>query len=74
MHLKTSLAQVKDQCNISIFYVKLEEKIRTNVNHARKNLLIDQILRKSSIKSKNVPNFDDDKKKMTIFQINEIST
>lgn len=42
--------------------MKLEEKIRTNVNHARKNLLIDQILPKSSIKSKNVPNFDDDKK------------
>lgn len=33
-HVKNSLAQVKDQYNLSKFYMKLGEKISTNVNHA----------------------------------------
>lgn len=58
MHVKNSLAQVKDQYNLSIFYVKMGEKISTNVNLAGGNLPIDPILCKSSLKGKNVPNFD----------------
>ena len=59
MHVKNSLAQVKDQYNLSIVYVKMGEKISTNVNHAGGNLPIYQILCKSSLTSNNVPNFDD---------------
>lgn len=58
MHVKNSLAQVKDQYNLSIFYVKMGEKISTNVNLAGGNQPIDPILCKSSLKGKNVPNFD----------------
>lgn len=43
MHVKTSLVQVKDQYNPSIFYVKLGKKISTNVNHAGWKLPFDQI-------------------------------
>lgn len=59
MHVKNSLAQVKDQYNLCIFCVKLVEKISTNVNHAGGNLPIYPMLCNSSLKSKNVPNFDD---------------
>lgn len=34
MHLKNSLAQVEDQYNLKIFYIKLVQNINTNVNHA----------------------------------------
>lgn len=58
VHIKNGLAQVKDKNNLSIFYVKSGEKISTNVNLAGGNLPIDPILCKSSLKGKNVPNFD----------------
>ena len=58
VHIKNGLAQVKDKNNLSIFYVKSGEKIRTTVNLAGGNLPIDPILRKSSLKGKNVPNFN----------------
>lgn len=53
------MAQEKYQYNLSIFYLKLGEKISTNVTHAWGNLSKDQILCKSSIKGKNMPDFDD---------------
>lgn len=57
---KKSLVQVKYWHNLSLFYVKLGDKlIRTNGSHAWGNLPIDPMLCKSSLKGKNVPNFDD---------------
>lgn len=45
---------------MSIFCKKTEEKKKTtNVTHARGNLQIQPILCKSSLKSKNVPKFQD---------------
>lgn len=57
MHVKkkTSLEQVKDQYNFKIFYVKLEENISTNVNHAWETDGYTLILTKSLLISKNVP-------------------
>lgn len=49
-HVKNSLAQVKDQYNLSKFYMKLGEKISTNVNHAGGNLPIDPSLCQCSLK------------------------
>ena len=72
MHIKNSLAQVKDKNNLSIFYVKSGEKISTTVNLAGGNLPIDPILCKSSLKGKNVPNSMAVRNVLTIFQINEI--
>lgn len=58
VHIKNGLVQVKDKNNLSIFYVKSGGKISTNVNLAGGNLPIDPILCNSSLKGKNVPNFD----------------
>lgn len=55
-----------------IFYVKLGEKINTNVNHARGNLPTDPILCKLSLTGENVPNFNDGAKCLIIFQIKKI--
>lgn len=56
---KNSLVQVKDQYNLSLFYVKLGKKISTNVNHAGGKLPFDQFFVNSRSKGKNEPNFDD---------------
>lgn len=59
MLLRNTLAQVKDEYNFCIFYIKLGKKISTNVSHAAGNLLIHQILCKLSLIGKNVPNLVD---------------
>lgn len=63
MLLRNTLAQVKDEYNLCIFYIKLGKKISTNistnVSHAAGNLLIHQILCKLSLIGKNVPNLVD---------------
>lgn len=56
---KNSLVQVKDQYNLSIFYVKLVKKLSTNVNHIGEKLPFDQFFLNSCSKCKNEPNFDD---------------
>lgn len=49
MHVKNSLAQVKDQYYLSVFCVKLGEKISTNVTPLGVNLPIDLILCESNL-------------------------
>lgn len=56
---KNNFAQVKDQCNLNIFYMKVGEKISTNLNYARENLPIDPICVNTAFKGKNWPDFYD---------------
>lgn len=56
---ENNFAQVKDQCNLNIFYMKVGEKISTNLNYARENLPIDPICVNTALKGKNVPDFYD---------------
>lgn len=49
MIVNISLVQVKDQYNLSKFYVKLRENISIDVNHAEENVPIDPSLCKSSL-------------------------
>lgn len=58
MHVKNGLAQVKDQQNFRIFYIKLIENINTRANHAWEAYGFSPILCKSLLISKNVPYFD----------------
>lgn len=69
---KKSLVQVKDQYNLSIFYVELGKKISTNVNHAGGKLPFDQFFVNSRSKGKMSLTLMIVRTVLAIYQINEI--
>lgn len=56
---KKSLAQLEDQHNFRIFYVKLVKNISAHMNHVWETYRFTPILCKSLLIGKNVPCFDD---------------
>lgn len=61
---------MKYQYNLSIYWVKIGEKVSTNVTHIAINLPIDPILCKLRLTSNNVRDFEDRAKSLTTFEIN----
>lgn len=81
MHVKISLAQVQEQHNLSISYVRFGKKNTneyqyqksTNVNLAEGNLQVDRILCISTLKSKRMSlTLEIMRNILAVFQINEI--
>lgn len=65
------MAQVKNQYNLTIFYVKLEEKMSSNLNRTGGNLSADWFLCKLSFEGDICIILMMVRSVMTIFQINE---
>lgn len=80
MHVKISLAQVQEQHNLSILYVRFVKKNTnkyqyqksTNVNLAEGNLQVDRILCISTLKSQRMSlTLEIIRNILAVFQINE---